>query len=128
MMTVLLPPMGRPPCYCQNRNERKVTESNDRQCLPKSQQLPPVMRNHGSLKRKKKKTTKRGKAEVSLPTTYTVQGVLDNWSDSTEYGISFRAVKDAEQLAEVCVLNKRAAKGMKRIIKNKLLVVHFKKN
>jgi hypothetical protein len=49
------------------------------------------------------------------------------WNDTTDYGISFRGMTVQEQQAEVLLLNKGAAKGMKGLIKNKLLVVHYKK-
>ena len=57
--------------------------------------------------------------------TYTIEGVLTQWSDTSEYGISFRAMTTAEQTAEVVVLNKGAMKGMKGIIKSKLLKTHY---
>ena len=58
--------------------------------------------------------------------TYTVEGVLAAWNADTEYGASFRAMTTDEQIAEVVVLNKGAIKGMKGIIKSKLLITHYK--
>jgi hypothetical protein len=65
--------------------------------------------------------------KLALKMTYTVEGVLETWNDTTEYGISFRAMTVEEQQSEVKVLNKGAAKGMKGIMKTKLLAVHYKK-
>jgi hypothetical protein len=59
--------------------------------------------------------------------TYTVDGVLTSWNDTTDYGISFffRNMTDEEQRAEVLRLNKVAAKQMKGIIKDKLIAVNY---
>jgi hypothetical protein len=62
-----------------------------------------------------------------LSKAYSIEGVLLAWSNTTDYGISFRGRTVEEQQAEVQLLNKGAAKGMKGLIKNKLLVVHYKK-
>ncbi len=58
--------------------------------------------------------------------SYSVEGVLSSWSETTDYGQSFRAMNEEGQRGEVENLNKGAAKGMKGIIKNKLLIVHYK--
>jgi hypothetical protein len=50
--------------------------------------------------------------------TYTVNGVMSSWNDTTEYGMSFRKMTDDEQQAEVLRLNKGAEKQIKGIIKN----------
>ena len=57
---------------------------------------------------------------------YTVESVLLEWSDSTEYGISFRGLSNEEQLAEVTVLNKSSAKGMRNVVKNTMLAKQYK--
>ncbi len=75
--------------------------------------------------RKTKRTTSNGKKDDAAAVTYTVEGVLTQWNNTTEYGISFRAITSDEQKAEVVVLNKGAIKGMKGIIKSKLLVTHY---
>ena len=77
--------------------------------------------------KKSKPITKRTKADGTMSTTYTLQTVLDNWSEATDYGRSIRAMNEAEQQAEIVLLNKGTAKGMKGIIKSKLLVQHYKK-
>lgn len=77
--------------------------------------------------KKSKAITKRSKSDGTMGTTYTLQTVLDNWSEATDYGQSIRAMTEKEQEAEIVVLNKGAAKGMKGIIKSKLLVQHYKK-
>jgi hypothetical protein len=55
--------------------------------------------------------TKRKKCEPKLASqmTCTVEGVLKIWNDTTEYGITFRAMTVVEQQSEVQVLNKGAA-------------------
>ncbi len=58
--------------------------------------------------------------------SYSVEGVLSSWSETTDYGQSFRAMNEEGQRTEVANLNKGAAKCMKGIIKNKLLIVHYK--
>ncbi len=78
----------------------------------------------GNAKKPKRSSANRKKGDAAS-VTYTIEGVLTQWSDTTEYGISFRAMTTAEQTAEVSVLNKGAIKGMKGIIKSKLLVTHY---
>ncbi len=56
-----------------------------------------------------------------MAATYTIASVLDNWSEPTDYGVAFRNMSEEERLAEVVLVNKGAAKGMKGIIKSKLL-------
>jgi hypothetical protein len=78
---------------------------------------------------KKTKQARKG-CKANLPLlakAYSIEGVLLSWNDTTDYGISFRSMTVQEQQAEVLLLNKGAAKGMKGLIKNKLLVVHYKK-
>ncbi len=58
--------------------------------------------------------------------SYSVEGVLSSWSETTDYGQSFRAMNEEGQRTEVANLNKGAAKDMKGIIKNKILIVHYK--
>jgi hypothetical protein len=58
---------------------------------------------------------------------YTVEGVLEQWSGTTEFGITFRGLTPLEQLAEVAVLNKGAPKGLKGVVKNLLLAKQYKK-
>ncbi len=71
---------------------------------------------------KSKKKGNDGSSNVS----YSVEGVLSTWSDTTDYGQSFRSMNADGQRMEVDNLNKGAVKGMKGIIKNKLLIVHYK--
>ena len=68
-------------------------------------------------------------AKVKKTTTvqYTLEGVLEQWSGTTEFGIAFRALTPLEQLAELAVLNKGAAKGLKGVVKNSLLGNQYKK-
>jgi hypothetical protein len=57
--------------------------------------------------------------------SYTVNGVMTSWDDTTEYGTSFRNMTEEEQHAEVLRINKGAQKQMKGIIKNKLIAVNY---
>jgi hypothetical protein len=74
-----------------------------------------------------KRTRNQNKAKLAQTMTYTVEGVLEKWNDTTEYGITFRALSNEEQLSEVQVLNKGAAKGMKGMLKTKMLAGNYKK-
>ena len=68
----------------------------------------------------------KGRTKKVQAVQYTVESVLLEWSASTEYGISFRGLSSEEQLAEVAVLNKSSAKGMRHIVKNNLLAKEYK--
>jgi hypothetical protein len=74
---------------------------------------------------KQKRKTGNAKLKSVAAVTYTIEGVLELWSEATEYGLSFRGMSMEEQKNEVAVLNKGATKGMKGIIKSKLLVTHY---
>ncbi len=69
----------------------------------------------------KKQTDKAG---VSV--AHTIQSVLDTWSDATDYGVSFRAMTPEERVEEIKTLNKGATKGMKDIIRKKVLGNNYK--
>jgi hypothetical protein len=88
-------------------------------------QTPADKTGEPSLK-KVKRASNRKKADATLAREYNVESVLLAWDDTTDYGISFRNMSIEEQQKEVINLNKGAAKGLKGMIKNKLLVVHFK--
>jgi hypothetical protein len=75
--------------------------------------------------KKCKRTTSNAKQNGAAAVTYTIEGVLLRWREATEYGLSFRGMTLEEEKAEVVVLNKGAIKGMKGIIKSKLLVTHY---
>jgi hypothetical protein len=57
--------------------------------------------------------------------TYTIDSVLETWNDSSDYGIRFRALTKEDQQSEVKVLNKEADKGMKDLMKMKLLAGNY---
>ncbi len=76
--------------------------------------------------KKLRRTPKSGQKDIAASVKYTIEGVLAAWSMTTEYGLSFRGMTPDEQTAEVVVLNKGAVKGMKGIIKSKLLMSHYK--
>ena len=79
-----------------------------------------------SCVKKLRRTPSSGKKDIAASVTDTIEGVLAAWSMTTEYGLSFRGMTPEEQTAEVVVLNKGAVKGMKGIIKSKLLMTHYK--
>ncbi len=79
-----------------------------------------------SCVKKVRRTPISGKKDVAAAVTYTIEGVLAAWGQTTEYGLSFRGMMHDEQTAEVVVLNKGAVKGLKDIIKSKLLMTHYK--
>jgi hypothetical protein len=84
---------------------------------------PMTNSKHGS---KKLKTTK-GTAKKTLSLAYTIESIKLSWSEETEYGQSFRAMDADEQRAEVILrLNKGVDKGMKSVIKTKLLDDNYK--
>jgi len=58
---------------------------------------------------------------------HTVQSVLQNFNESTEYGKKFRDLNSEEQEAEVEILNKAAVKGLKSLVKNTLLDTQYTK-
>jgi hypothetical protein len=77
-----------------------------------------------SLEPAKKKT--KGKT-ASFQKTFTVEDVLNAWTDNTPYGASFRALTEAEQKIELMEINnKGAAKGLKGTVKSKVLKQQYK--
>jgi hypothetical protein len=58
---------------------------------------------------------------------YTKEIIESKWSDDTEYGLSFRGMTEVEQQAEVQRLNKGVEKGMKSVIKTKVLEDNYTK-
>jgi hypothetical protein len=83
--------------------------------------------NHKASEGKRKSKPKDGKLGHKL--TYTVDGVLETWNDTSDYGIRFhfRSLTNEEQKSEVQVLNKVAVKGMKGLMKMKLLAGNYNK-
>jgi hypothetical protein len=75
-----------------------------------------------TAKQPRKKTTRKKSADE----TYTIDKILVTWNDDSEYGKSFREMTSEEQQLEVVRMNKGAAKGLKTVIKSKLLDVNFK--
>jgi hypothetical protein len=75
-----------------------------------------------AAKRPKKKST----GQKSAGEIYTIDKILSTWNDESEYGKSFRGMTSDEQELEVVRMNRGAAKGLKTVIKSKLLDVNFK--
>ncbi len=61
--------------------KKKRTLSTGPKRPPKPEKRPPT-----------KPALKRVKADGTMATTYTIESVLDNWSESTDYGIAFTAL------------------------------------
>jgi hypothetical protein len=99
--------------------KRKVADSNEKDS--------PIMKRTKTTPSTGQKRTRKPTPPQKKTLTYTVEGVLDKWSDTTEYGMSFRGLTTSEQLLEVDVLNKGAAKGLKGIVKNTLLAKQYTK-
>jgi hypothetical protein len=73
-----------------------------------------------------KQTGKKASSKKGNEKTYTVAKILDTWNDVSEYGKSFRGMTSAEQELEVVRMNKGMEKGLKTVIKSKVLDVNFK--
>ena len=73
-------------------------------------------------------STKKKVKKASKPTElhYTVEIVLATWNAESDYGKSFRAMTLEDQLEEVKRLNAGTTKGLKGVIKIKLLDVNYK--
>ena len=80
-----------------------------------------------SLKCVKKFKSANRDASNKPMSAYTIEGIKSQWSDQTEYGASFRGMTDFAQQAEVQRLNKGVAKGMKSMMKTKVLDANYKK-
>jgi hypothetical protein len=66
------------------------------------------------------------KAKLPAHMNYTVEGIKSTWNAETDYGASFREMDEIEQLSEVKRLNKGAEKGLKGVIKTKLIDSNYK--
>jgi hypothetical protein len=75
-------------------------------------------------KRTQSTSVKKKNKRVKVP-AHTVQSVLDDFAETTEYGKTFRGLSTEKQQAEVDVLNKGAAKGLRGLVKNTMLDKQF---
>ncbi len=78
----------------------------------------------------KKRTLSRGANRVTNPkklVMHTMQSVLETFTETTEYGRTFRGLQLEEQAAEVEALNKGAVRGLKVLVKHTLLDTQYKK-
>ena len=71
-------------------------------------------------------TFKEKKGSKPTQLRYTVDIVLATWNEENDYGKSFRAMKFEDQEADVKRLNMGTTKGLKGVIKKKLLDVNYK--
>jgi hypothetical protein len=78
---------------------------------------PTTKAKHGLKKRPNKKTKM----------AYTIDSIKKIWPEGMDYGDSFRAMGPEEQIAEVDRLNTGLDKGMKGVIKTKLLSDNYQK-
>jgi hypothetical protein len=119
-----------------SEDEFSASEAEKIPTLPRQKKSPAAQRKRTqdtlnlsttseAIVKKRKRTPTNTKHDAAAAVTYTIDGVLQRWSDATEYGLSFRGMTMDEQKAEVVVLNKGAMKGMKGIIKSKLLVTNY---
>ncbi len=74
----------------------------------------------------KKTQEKDSRNNVGGSKTFTVEGVLSAFPQSTEYGQTLRTMGEDEQKLEVIRLNKGAASGMKGAIKKMRIDVQYK--
>jgi hypothetical protein len=72
------------------------------------------------------KTIKGKKGSKPTQLRYTVDIVLATWNEEDDYGKSFRAMQNEDQADEVKRLNLGTTKGLKGVIKKKLLHVNYK--
>jgi hypothetical protein len=75
---------------------------------------------------KKKTRPKNSGINLGGSKTFTIEGVLSAFPETTKYGISFRGMCEDEQKLEVIRLNKGAASGMKGAIKKIKIDVQYK--
>jgi hypothetical protein len=73
-----------------------------------------------------KPTVKKTTRKTPMERSYTIEKHLDTWNDESEYGKSSRGMSTEEQQLEVVRMNKGAEKGLKTVIKRKMLDVNFK--
>ncbi len=102
----------------QESNQMKVKEtSNQKRIRSAKAMLSPRCR----------RNPKQSKKTANGAVTFTIESVLDTWSETTDYGKSFRLMDKDKQSAEVGLLNKGSAKSMKTIIKTKLINLNYQK-
>jgi hypothetical protein len=87
-------------------------------------QLRTLKKKSVALVQSEKKKVNKGSKNTQM--NYTVQIVLATWKEDTYYGKTFRALSVEEQSAEVKRLNVGTTKGLKNVIKKKLLDANFK--
>ena len=97
---------------------RKESDAPSAQKRKRSQPSPKTLAKEGVKKLK----TPNNRTEA-----YTIEGIKLRWSEETDYGLSFRAMTEGEQLVEVRRLNKGVEKGMKSLMKTKLLDSNYTK-
>jgi hypothetical protein len=111
------------PSLSHNKADEQLQLPPSAQKGKRTQPSPNAHAKHGL---KKFKTTKRTKLNKTMM-AYTIESIKLKWSEETEYGVSFRAMTVVDQQAEVERLNKGVEKGMKNVIKTKLLDANYTK-
>ncbi len=121
------------------RRARTKTGRQRTPCKRKASTAEPVAGLKGSPNKKCKKTSakvgitklkskkpaaKDGVTKVTkltVKSSFSLSDVLTAWTDTSDFGASFRALNEADQKKELAQINLGAAKGIKGAVKSKLL-------
>jgi hypothetical protein len=57
--------------------------------------------------------------------TYSKESVLEEFGEETEFGQQYRKMDDVEKKAALDVLNRGASKGIKSVVKDKILTTKY---
>jgi hypothetical protein len=82
-----------------------------------------------TTKKAKVTTSKDDKSKVkrvTVKSSFSLGDVLAAWTDTTDFGASFRSLDEAEQKKELAQINVGAAKGIKGAVKSKVLNAQYK--
>jgi hypothetical protein len=64
--------------------------------------------------------------KITVKSSFTLDNVLAAWTDTTDFGASFRYLDAAEQKKELAQINVGAAKGINGAVKSKVLKAQYK--
>jgi hypothetical protein len=114
--------MTKSPSMLASNSDAELQQPQSAQKRKRTVRSPMTNKKHGTKKMKTTKSTAKKTPSIA----YTIEGIKLSWSEETEYGQSFRAMDADEQRAEVLRLNKGMDKGMKCVIKTKILDDNYK--
>ncbi len=100
----------------QRKRKASPTKTKSENKAKPKKRLKQTKLNEGVLKVKK----------GNVKSTFSVADVLTAWTDTTDYGASFRSLNEAEQKKELAQINLGAAKGIKGADKTKVLKAQYK--